>query len=314
MQADLATPVSASALPQFLRGIGKRGYVLAEAQCGESARAQLALRATIDGFRDAAARLPLAQWPEQFWQRLLAQSALRTPSPVRDNADPLTLLSAGPRAALLLRLVAGLDNTHGAAVLRVSPAAYRQALQRALQVLHGQGIGEVALRGLRERLQLRVKGLPEQFLQMPANDLSPQVAARHAALAPIGRARGTSLRWLRPALWVALCIVTLLFAVTFLHRPQRPSGVLESERLPEQPVAARLSWFAAALASPDFALLNDPGGERDARDLALLSWFDAAPAAPQSSDGAPVTLPESSTPETSAPDTDQVEGGRPGAP
>jgi hypothetical protein len=288
--------------------------VLAEAQCGESARAQQALSATIDSFRDAAAQLPLAQWPEQFWQRLLAQPALRILTPLRNDADPLVHLSAGPRAALLLRLVAGLDNAHGAAVLRVSPPAYRQALHRALHVLHGQGIDEAALRALRERLQLRVKGLPEQFLQMPANDLSPQVAARRFAPAPITHARRMPPRWLRPALWVALCILTLLFAVTFFPHPRRSSGSLKSERLPEQPVAARLSSSAAALASPDFALLNDPAGERDARDLALLSWFDASSAAPQSSDSAPAMLPESTTPETSAPDTDQVEGGQPGAP
>ena len=314
MQAAFATPVSSAALPQFLRGIGKRGYVLAEAQCGESARAQQALSATIAEFRDAATHLPLARWPEQFWQRLLAQPTLRTLTTLRNDADPLAHLSAGPRAALLLRLVAGLDNVHGAAVLRVSPAAYRHALHRALHVLHEQGIDEAALRALRGRLQQRVKALPEQFLQMSAHDLSPKSAARGATPAAIARVHRPPPRWLRPALSIALGILVLGFAATFVHRAPAPASAVKSEQLPEQPVATTLSSSAVALASPDFELLNDPDGERDARDLALLSWFGASPVAPASSDTVPAALPESATPETSAPDTEQSEGGQPGAP
>ena len=314
MQADFATPVSSAALPQFLRGIGKRGYVLAEAQCGESARAQQALSATIEEFRHAATHLPLARWPEEFWQRLLTQPALRTLTPLRNDADPLTHLSSGPRAALLLRLVAGLDNAHGAAVLRVSPAAYRQALHRALHVLHEQGIDEAALRALRGRMQQRVKDLPEQYLQLPASHASPKAAARGAALSAIAHAHRSPPRWLRPALSIALGILVLWFAASFVHRPTAPAGAVKSEQLPEQPVAATLSSSAVALASPDFELLNDPDGERDARDLALLAWFDASSAAPVSSDRTPPALPESATPETSAPDTEQSEGGQPGAP
>ena len=314
MQADLATPISAAALPQFLRGIGKRGYVLAEAQCGESARAQQALNATIAEFRDVATHLPLAQWPEQFWQRLLAQPTLRTYTPLQHDADPLTHLSAGPRAALLLRLAAGLNNTHAAAVLRVSPAAYRQALHRALHVLHEQGIDEAALRKLRGRMQQRVKALPEQFLQIPAPDLSQKIAVRDATSAVIAHTHRSPPHWVRPALSIALVILVLGFVATFVHRPPLAAGAVKSEQLPEQPVATTLAPFAVALASPDFELLNDPDSERDARDLALLSWFDASPTMPAPTGSAPAALPESATPETSTPDTEQSEGGQPGAP
>jgi hypothetical protein len=311
MQSEFPAPVASTALPQFLRGIGKRGYVLAEAQCGASASAQQALRATLEEFSDAATHLPLALWPEQFWQRLLAQPALRNDLPSRDGTNPLAHLSAGPRAALLLRLVAGLDNAHGAAVLRVSPGAYRQALQRALHALHGQGLNEASLRDLRGRLQQRVKELPEAFLHMPANRVSPRIAARATA-----RVRRTPSPWLRPVLAIFLCILILLFAGTFFPRPGILPATTRSEQLPEQPVAARLSPSAAALASPDFELLNDPDGERDARDLALLSWYDASSSAQSSSgsESAPASLPESTTPETSAPDTEQGEDRRPGAP
>lgn len=317
MPADPVVSTSPVALAQFLRGIGKRGYVLAEAQCGEIARAQQALSATIAGFRDAAAHLPLAQWPEQFWQHLLAQPSLRTYTAARSGEDPLAHLSAGPRAALLLRLVAGLDPVHGAAVLRVSPQAYRQALVRALHALHAQGIDEDALRGLRERLQQRVKALPEQFLQIPPPPPAdagalPPVAAPRSSHTPLRIQRSPS-RWLRPSLYVVLMVLALTFAATFVRYPARMGSAVRIERLPEQPVASRLSLAAAALASPDFALLNDADGERYARDLDLLSWFDASPAAPASS-STPVALPESATPETSAPDTEPGEGGQSGAP
>jgi hypothetical protein len=318
MPADSANPAPPVALTQFLRGIGKRGYVLAEAQCGEIARAQQALTATIAGFRDAAAHLPLAQWPEQFWQRLLAQPTLRAYTAARSGEDVLAHLSAGPRAALLLRLVAGLDQTHGAAVLRVSPPAYRQALFRALHALLEQGVDETALRALRERLQQRVKALPEQFLQVTVPQepalLKQRVLASSRARAP--RIRRSPPRWLRPSLWVALAAMVLLFAATFVRLPIGTRSAVKIERLPEQPVAARLSPTAGALASPDFELLNDPNGERYASDLALLSWFDASAATPASPGSAPnpATLPETTTPETSAPDTEQTEGGRPGVP
>ena len=318
MQVDFATPVSSTALPQFLRGIGKRGYVLAEAQCGDSARAQQALSASIEEFRDAAQHLSLAQWPEQFWQRLLAQPALRIFTPSRNQHEPLLHLSNGPRAALLLRLVAGLDTTHGAAVLRVSPPAYRHALSRALQVLHAQGIDEAALHALREHLQQRVRELPEQFLQTSASEWAPQPAAPGTARSTLVRRHRLPRRWLRRTLSIALGMLLLLFAATYIQRPSRPLLAGRSEHLPEQAVAARLSSAAAAVASPDFDLLNDPDGERTARDLPLLSWYDAAAAVP-TSDSAPVALPESTLPETSNPDpatpADQHgEGGPTGAP
>ena len=314
MQAAPAIALSSTALPQFLRGIGKRGYVLAEAQCGESLRAQQALATAIEEFRHAATHLPLAQWPEQFWQRLLAQPTLRTRTASRNQDDPLAHLSAGPRAALLLRLVAGLDNTHAAAVLRVSPAAYRQALHRALHVLHEQAIDEAALRALRGRLQQRVKALPEQFLQIAPAHSSPRIAARGIHLAAFAHAHRPRSRWLQPVLSIGLGVLALLFAATYIHRPSRAVEARKSEQLLEQPVAAKLSPVASALASPDFELLDDPDGERDARDLALLSWYDATAAAPASTDAALPALPESTTPETSAPDAEHSEGGQPGAP
>lgn len=326
MSADSVSSASPAVLTQFLRGIGKRGYVLAEAQCGEIARAQRALATTIAEFREVAAHIALAHWPEHFWQRLLAQPILR-PYTAAPFDDPLAHLSAGPRAALLLRLVAGLDNARGAAVLRVSPPAYRQALTGALHALHELGVDQTALRALQERLQQRIKALPEQFLQAPSQPRArphPHAARSPARSRPLSveRSDRASSRWLRPTLRAALVALVLLFLATFLHLPAHTTSAIRIERLPEQAVAAKLSPTAQALASPDFELLGDVDGERDARDLALLSWVDAAPAAsqgiPQAMPTSPAlpesATPETSEPETSAPDSEQTEGGQPGAP
>lgn len=326
MPAESATSDPPVALTQFLRGIGKRGYVLAEAQCGDIARAQQALVATIAGFRDAAPHIALAHWPEHFWQRLLAQPMLRTYA-AANAEDSLAHLSAGPRAALLLRLVAGLDNTHAAIVLRVSPPAYRQALARALHALHEHDVDEVALRALRERLQQRVKALPEQFLQAQFLQAPAQrrpVAPRQPAPSRphvVPRSPRSPPRWLRPALATALAVLVLVFVATFLRHTARAPNVIRIERLPEQAVATKLSPVASLLASPDFELLDAANAQSldssgNARDLALLSWFDAAaepaPDAPQATP-TPPALPESAIPETSAPDTEQTDGGQPGA-
>jgi DNA-directed RNA polymerase specialized sigma24 family protein len=291
-----------AALAAFLRGIERRGFVLAEAQCGDQARAQAAIDAATRTFRAEAAQLPLARWPAFFWQCLLVQPVLRELA--KSSSNPLLArLSAGPRAALLLRLVAGLDQAHGAEVLRVSPEAYRHALYRALHELHAQGIDDAALRVLRERLQLRAKQLPDTAHRAPPARIDARVArpAHVAARAP---------RWLRIILFALLALLLLALAASFVWKPSRTAaGGLDALRA--QPPAATLSATADVLASADFGLLDDPDGARIARDLDLYAWYAAGPNAVLPNTGTPVPLPESTAPETSAPDAEAgpTEGG-----
>jgi hypothetical protein len=285
-----------AALPAFLRGIERRGFVLAEAQCGDPVRAQAAIDVATRAFRAEAAQLPLARWPAFFWQRLLAQPVLRELA--KSSGDRLLArISAGPRAALLLRLVAGLDQAHGAEVLRVSPEAYRHALYRALHELHAQGIDDAALRALRERLQLRAKQLPDTAHRVPPAWIDTRVVrpAHVAARAP---------RWLRMILLAMLVALSFAMAASFFWKPSSQSGALRFDALRAQPPAATLTATATVLASEDFGLLDDPGGARIARDLDLYAWYAAGPNAVAPDPNAPAPLPESTAPETTAPDAD----------
>ncbi len=329
-----------AALQQFLRGVCKRAMVLAHAQCGDSERALQAVQGSLFEFRALAASQSMASWPQQFWQLLLAQPGLRTYRVVADadGRDRLACLSGGPRAALLLRLVAGLDGAQAAAVLRVSPQSFRVALLRALHTLHADGMDDGALQLLRERLQQRVRSAVDPLLPTPVSatraieaNIKPAtsaVADRLASSHQIAATRtprvlagsralaidATPRRTLRRLLVAALGVLVLVFVATFFWPRALLTDKVSVNQLPEQPVAVRLDAVSAALANPDFDLLNDPAGEHDARELALLSWFDAAPATNPASDPSSA-LPESATPESSTPDPEeQQNGGSPHAP
>src|SRR5690606_4101349 len=110
------------ALAAFMRGVERRGAVLAELQCGDAATGDAALAVAMAEFRQTAGDTVMDDWPRRFWALLLAQPALKSRTPVAiavDATDRLGELGSGPRAALLLRLAAGLDETGAAAVLGV---------------------------------------------------------------------------------------------------------------------------------------------------------------------------------------------------
>src|SRR5207342_2030269 len=136
MTTDTASPLSSAGAPAaFMRGVERRAAVLAELQCGDAQRGDGAVTATVRAFIGSAAAAPMPTWPVRFWSLLLAAPDLRRPA---DDArwtppwHPLASLGNGPRAALLLRLVGGLEMDDAAAALGVSVEAYRAALQRAI--------------------------------------------------------------------------------------------------------------------------------------------------------------------------------------
>ncbi|HEX7385618.1 MAG TPA: hypothetical protein VF291_14975, partial [Burkholderiaceae bacterium] len=133
----MPTSSSSAPLTAFLRGIEARAFVLIHAQCGDAAAALRALDAAEAAFAAQAATLPLTQWPMRFWGEVLRQPALATTSRL---APPLGAMSSGPRAALLLRLLAGLDAGHAAQALGVGEAAFAHAWERALAELARQGV------------------------------------------------------------------------------------------------------------------------------------------------------------------------------
>src|SRR5690606_982471 len=102
---------ASSALGAFLRGVERRGLVFARLLAGSDAAGDEALAWALERFRVEAGRTAFGDWPRRFWALLLAAPTLRRPPP-----DPawgpglewLARIGHGPRAALLLRLVAGL--------------------------------------------------------------------------------------------------------------------------------------------------------------------------------------------------------------
>ena len=316
-----------TAVAVFLHGIESCGLVFAEALCSDPARAHVAVFACKIAFQTDAASLPPIQWTSLFWRLLLAQPAMRA-HVVADTGDALSQLGAGPRAALLLRLVAGLDQQHGAEVLRASPAAYRHALYRAVETLHAWGVDDEAMRMRRDRLRRQHWQSPEETLPFlpvriaattgshpqarhaSSEDPTPreEVATGRAAPGP-RRRRARSLLIGLLVLLVVVFLSTFFWQTAFLKFHKASANGWESLRA--QTPAATLPAAANALAGADFDLLNDPQGEHIARDLDLYAWYAASPAGSPAGPHAPASLPETAAPETSAPDADAdpAEGG-----
>lgn len=123
-----------AALSAFLRGVERRGVILAELQCGRRETGEIALAASLRAFRQYASEQPMAQWPRGFWSLLAAAPPLRQAHPEArwpQDLDWLADLSDTDRMALLLRLAAGLDEDDAAAAMDVDQPGYRAALTRA---------------------------------------------------------------------------------------------------------------------------------------------------------------------------------------
>jgi len=280
-----------AALSAFLRGVERRGAVLAELQAGDAAAGDAALAAAMGAFRAIAADAALSDWPSRFWSLLLTQTGLahRTPVAIAVEAtDRLAELGSGPRAALLLRLAAGLSEGEAAAVLGVAPATYRLALQRALP-RHADGRADPqAWQQLREQVHRRIKTLPPERLQRLAQARELALSGAAASAAPVSapgranRAPRSRPRWLMPLLWTLLALCVLAFAATFWPGGGltggwlgAPDGVQVSALPQASAPAERYGREAGLIAHRDFALLADPEAEAAATDVDFRSWLAA---------------------------------------
>lgn len=276
----------APALAAFLRGIERRGAVLAELQCGDADGGDAALARAMRQFIAEADRQPMGQWPRRFWTLLLADPGLRRRAPVAlqlDATDGLAELGAGPRGTLLLRLAAGLDDAEAAAVLGVAEPSYRLALQRALPH-HPDGRADPGTwRRLREQIHRRIKTLPPPRLVRLAGSREaaltgaaqpgglPQRIAGPARARPLG---------LVPLLWTLLALCAAAFAATFwgpaaaLIEGPGPGRVWERTLPPEAP-ASRYGADAGLVAHRDFELLAEPQALAASEQLGFHSWLAA---------------------------------------
>lgn len=275
----------------FLRGVERRGAVLAELQCGDVTTGDAALVDAIAAFRDQAPGHPMAEWPRRFWAVLLAQPAMRQRVAVAlplDATDRLGEVATGPRAALLLRLAAGLSEDDAAGVLGVAVPSYRLALRRALPH-HADGRADPqAWQHLRDRVHRRIKTLEPARLarlsearEMLMRGQSPgrvdQVPVGGAATA---RRRP---RWLLPVLWSLLLLCALaMVASWWWPNPGLGGGWGRGVRIeplpPAELPAATLPADALLVAHPDFDLLADPAGNEAAAEWPFQAWLAAVDA------------------------------------
>ena len=268
-----------NALTAFLHGIEARAWVFALCQGGDAGRADTILAAAEREFIASAADRPLSEWPLQFWAALLRQPGLL--APLHAELD-LARIEPGPRAALLLRLLANLDVPHAAEALGVSVRAYEAALGQAMSAPdHPEGW----LPELRAQLHALVQQLPEstrahldeirqqelaKAATPPAHKVevaeehSPTEAADVDAPAP---------RW--PWFGLGLLLLALLATLVIpLPGGLRPG---QSEALPPvaTPPPPPLS-DTVVVTHPDYAQLAEPQDEKLARELAFLSWLAGA--------------------------------------
>lgn len=263
------TPAPPSpALSAFLRGIERRAFVFAQLQCGSDDDAEAALGRAMRAFKLDSLNRPLAAWPAAFWALLMAQAEL---SRGQSEVPELRALSSGPRAALLLRMVGGLDFPHAAGVLGISEATYRFALQRALQQLGEAGISYAVLGALRERLHRQVKTLPEARTESLAALRARVLEDQPEALPP--PPRPVSPVWRRLA-WAGLALLALGFAATFWSpAPVLSPGSTEALPIEAAPVPVPATAASDWVTHPDYTQLAAPGDEALAAELALLSWI-----------------------------------------
>lgn len=315
-------PVTPAALSAFLRGVERRGFVAALLQGGDEAVAGRALAAALRAFRRHAGEEPMAGWPVRFWGLLSAAPGLRTAQVAGAWPEPFAALAAmspGDRLALLLRIVAGLDEPMAADVLGVAEDDYRLALARACPRDAAGQPDASAWRALAEAAQAQVRELsPERLerlgqLRDAALAGVPAVAQENAAadVRPAlpsgqqpGRTRSPARR--RRVGRIALVMAALLMGLAALAwwwwqrppaLPPEPvsqalpgalhvvdAGPIRVEELPADGDAAT-SAAVPTVDPADAAMLADPELAL-ARQADFYAWFAA---------GGPVPVDESDT-------------------
>jgi hypothetical protein len=287
----------------FVQGIRPRAEVLAELLCGDRRQASAAVMAVMRAFWDGVAQAPLDmpadRLPMRLWTLLLARPELRRPAPHPCWPSPLEgleRLRPGERAAVLLRLVARLEDADAASVLGISPLTWRHALHGAMP------------RGADGQLDLdtwRAWGAAIDTMQRQA---APRATASPVASGTTGLTHAP--RWLQPTLWAALVACAIGLLASFLlpvGRPGGAGGYVQGTPLP--PADAPASTYdadTAVLTHRDFDQLLDVREDALVRDLDFYAWYAAQVASQPGADGGPLLLPDAGMP---ASPTTQGSGG-----
>lgn len=269
-----------TALGAFLRGVERRGLVFARLLAGSPEAGDRALAWSLERFAAEAGRTSFGDWPRRFWSLLLAAPSLRRPPP-----DPrwergfewLSRIGHGPRAALLLRLVAGLAESDAASVLGIARPTYRLGLQRALPH-HADGSADVdAWQALGRAAQDMQRALPQGAA---ARSTAAPAGGSGESTLPAAERRREASRGVRLALWLVALATLVGLAASFLFADGLPPGLktapdrVLSESLPEESPAGRYAEAEALALHPDLALLLD-GADAATADPAFHAWLHA---------------------------------------
>jgi len=292
-------PGAPPALSAFVRGVGRRALLFTALLAGDGPAADAALARALARFVPGAKDLPMGRWPPHFWKALIGELT----RPGAPCAEPLAIAGlealpppgSGARLAMLLALVAGLDEEDGAAALGVDAAAWRHALRRAAPHDAEGRFDEAAWRVLALAVRDALRTLPEARLAWwdhageaaLAASAGPGAGATPAAPPPGARARrvpGDRRLARRMALVVAACALAL--AATFVPwrrldlrggdaGPAPAPG--PAEAVPLAPAAAPAKTYDAAFAlrhHPDLPrLLAGEDGVLRAMDFG--AWYAA---------------------------------------
>jgi hypothetical protein len=295
--AQAPTPGAPPALSAFLRGVGRRALLFAALQAGEGPAVDAALARATARFATGAADLPMGAWPSRFWSGLLAglprpdAPGVMLPAPALPGFDALAAPGSGARTALLLALVAGLDEDDGGAALGVDASTWRLALRRAAPRDAGGGFDEAAWRSLAAAARDAQRDLPEARLawweHVALAALATRAAGAVSAAAGVARAAGVGpdaarrRRTLR-LLWAGVGACLLALAATFLpwyawfsgHGGANPAP---AQAIPLAPADAPGANYDAAFAlrhHPDLARLL-AGEDALLRELDFGAWYAA---------------------------------------
>ena len=300
-------PPSPAAVTAFLRGLDRRARLFASVQAGDALAAQHAMAVVARVFTGEAGQWPIAEWPRQYWRLLLAAPSLRKP-PVEVPTPQLPgigRLAVETRAAVLLHLVAALDDADASAALGIDIETYQARIRDALpRDALGQPDVDV-WRAWRAAVERELSRAPE-----PAMPSAVAVAAAKptpAATVDADAHHHFRLRWLWTG--VALCLVAMV-ATFFLHprgREVLDQWRAEIKREPLDAAAEPKARFDAAdfALHPDRELLASPAELAFARQLPLLAWLEVAGADPREADAVrlPVMLAPPVTVSTPVDDT-----------
>lgn len=273
MTQTASPPPQSAAISAFLRGVERRAQLLASIQTGDMESAHKAVVVAVRVFTQDADKWPIPQWPLQFWRLLLSTPAMgRQEAGSHSPLPGVTRLPPTQRAAVLLHLVAALQEADAAGALGIDVAHYQQRIREALPK---SALGQPDLdvwRAWSAAAQRALDKLPDAPTTAPAVSANTAEPPRRTA-PPHPQAR--SLRWL----WLALGLLAAAFLATFFINTQRQHRLqdswfpnFEQQPLPETNPKARFDPNDATL-DPDRAMLVAPQELRLALQLPLLAWL-----------------------------------------